>query len=659
MSVTSSTGAGKLDSAKEETKTVEGLLDTWKREIEAAHAHYRDYWKTSDDILARYRDERDAERVNTGARLNFFWSNVQVLKSTLYVKPPKMDVSRLFKDYQDDVARVSGIILERLLNHDIEKDDSDFDVAVRQAIDDWLIVGTGQVWYRYEVQTETVDVPAPTDPTTGAPIGEPTTEERITNENALSDFVFWKDFLCSPARVWQEVRWVGRRVYMDRDALIVRFGEKKGKAIPTKARKNDGSTVAPNKDGASDSPWATAEVWEIWDKTSKKAFWLCRDFDEMLDERDDPMQLDNFFPCPQPMLANQTNNTLIPRADYTLARDQYQQIDVIVARLRMLIDACKVRGVYDKESAPALSNVLQGNENKMIPVDNWAMFAERGGLKGIMDWVPIEVISNVIQVLRMDLAEQKQQLYEVLGISDIMRGATRASETATAQTLKAQFGSTRLQFKQFEIARFVRDTQRIKADIISKHYQPQTIVLRSNIDHTPDAAIAPQAIQLLKDEGISHYRLNIEADSMSAVDWAEERDARTQFLQAVGQFVSMTTPLVQQKPEAAPFLMQMLQWSIAGFRVGKSIEGVIDQAIQAMNQQPPAGPTPEQQANIIKTQTEAGKNVAETDKIKAETGGAVVDMHSKRIENAIATGQLPRTQPPMTMKEATTGYEGS
>ena len=658
MSATSMTSAGKMDSQKEETSTEEGLITTWKREIEAAHAHYRDYWKTSDDILARYRDERDAERVNVSARLNFFWSNTQVLKASLYVKPPKMDVSRLFKDYQDDVARVAAVILERLLNHDVERDDSDFDTAVRQAIDDWLIVGTGQVWYRYEVQTEIVQVPAPTDPSTGMPIGEASEDERIINENALSDFVLWKDFLCSPARVWQEVRWVGRRAYMSRDALIERFGEKLGKEIPTKARKNDGSTVAPNKDGASDSPWATAEIWEIWDKTSKKAFWICRDYDQMLDERDDPLQLQEFFPCPQPMLANQTNNTLIPRADYTLARDQYQQIDVIVARLRLLIDACKVRGVYDKESAPALSNVLQGNENKMIPVDNWAMFAERGGLKGIMDWVPIETISNVIQVLRMDLEEQKQQLYEVLGISDIMRGATRASETATAQTLKAQFGSTRLQFKQFEIARFVRDTQRIKADIISKHYQPETIVKRSNIDRTPDAQIAPDAIKLLKDEGISQYRLNIEADSMSATDWNAERDARTQFLAAVGQFIAMSTPFMQAKPEATPVLMQLLQWSIAGFRVGKSIEGVLDQAAQALSQQPPPDPTLIQQSEIERNKAVSAKDVATAQKTQAETAHTVVEMHGQRIANAQAA-QMPRTQPPMGPTEATQGYKGA
>jgi len=656
MSLTNDTG--KMESRVEETATPEGSLSVWKKELNAAIEHYKDYHEISNKVMARYRDERDSDVVTAISRLNFFWSNVQVLKSTLYVHPPKMDVSRLFKDFTDDVARVASVILERLLNHDIERDDSDFDTSVRQAIDDWLITGTGQVWYRYEVETEETEVPAPTDPTTGQPLGEPTTQESITNEEAICDFVLWKDFICSPARTWQEVRWVGRRAYMSRDALVDRFGEDIGKKVPLKSRKNDGTPLS-GKDGNEDSPWATAEVWEIWDKTSKKALWVCPDFDEMLDERDDPMDLEGFFPCPMPMLSSQVNTTLIPRCDFTMAKDQYQQIDVLVARLRLLIDACKVRGAYDKETAPELGNILQGNENKMVPVDNWAMFAEKGGMKGIMDWVPIESVSNVITVLRMDLAEQKQQLYEVLGISDIMRGATRASETATAQKIKEQFGSQRLEFKQFEIARFVRDSQRIKADIIAKHYQPQTILQRSNIMQSPDAALAQQAVELLKNEGISEYRLNIEADSMSAVDWAEERDSRTQFLQATGQFVSMVTPLIQAKPEATPMVLQLLQWALAGFRVGKGIEGVLDQAVQQLSNAPPPQPKPQEVANVEKTKTESAKNIAQAKKYDAEAGGAVVDIRGKHIANAQAmAAPMPVTQPPMGPTEALPGKPG-
>src|SRR4029077_12957663 len=130
-----SQGGGQLESERELTADPESQYSVWQREIESARKHYERYWETSERILKRYRDEReDAQLGSNAARLNIFWSNTAVLKSTLYAKPPKVDVARLFRDYSDDEARVAGIILERLLNHDLEKDTSDFDTAARQCI---------------------------------------------------------------------------------------------------------------------------------------------------------------------------------------------------------------------------------------------------------------------------------------------------------------------------------------------------------------------------------------------------------------------------------------------------------------------------------------------------------------------------------------------
>lgn len=647
--------AAGLESERELAQDPESHYAVWQRELEAAKKHYERYLEISERILKRYRDEReDVQLGANAARLNFFWSNTQVLKSTLYAKPPKVDVSRLFRDFGDDQARVAGVIIERLLNHDLEKDTSDFDVAARQAIDDWLIVGQGVLWYRYEVETETVPqngagplegagAPPAADPSlppNPVPAGAPgpansppeAVTERIVHEDALSDYVYWADFLCSPARTWQEVRWVARRVKMTRDALVDRFGEDIGNRVPLKSQ----TPMRSGPLGEDDDPWATAEVWEIWCRTNRRVYWVTLGFEDFLDMREDPLQLESFFPCPCPLWANGTNNTLIPRADYSMARDQYTQIDQIVTRLRILVDACKVRGAYDKESAPQLANILAGPENKMVPVENWALFGEKGGLKGVVDWVPIDMVVAVIAQLRTEMAEQKQELYEALGIADIMRGATRASETATAQQIKAQFGSTRLQFKQFEVGRFVRDAQRIKADIICKHYQPQTMLERSNIMHTPDAQHAQGAIQLLKSGGVIQYRLNIEPDSMAALDWAAERDARTQFLQAVGGFIQQAMPLAQAQPQTLPFLAQLLQWGLAGFRVSKEIEGVIDQAIQQMQQQPP-GPTPEEsranEAQTAKVESESLKNRATAVKSTADAQKTILETQGQRLAN--------------------------
>jgi len=117
-----------------------------------------------------------------------------------------------------------------------------------------------------------------------------------------------------------------------------------------------------------------------------------------------------------------------------------------------------------------------------------------------------------------------QQIYETLGISDIMRGSSKASETATAQKIKAQFGSVRLDYYQNELARWVRDALRIKAEIIAEHFQPETIIAMSNIQYTPDAPLANDAAALIKTLSKTQYRIKVDSDTMAAIDW----DARKQ-----------------------------------------------------------------------------------------------------------------------------------
>jgi hypothetical protein len=477
-------------------------------------------------------------------------------------------------------------------------------------------------------------IPAQVDPMTGMELAPEQEAERIVDEDAPCDYIYWEDFFWSPARVWQEVRWVGRRVYMTKDQLEARFGEEIAAVVPlgrpqSKANVND-QTVKHD-------PWSKAEVFEIWCKENRKVYWYAKGADVILDVKDDPLQLGGFFPCPKPVAANVTSSNFMPRADYIFAQDQFNELDEINTRITWLTRAAKVVGVYDK-SAEGIQRVFsQGAENQLIPVDNWALFAERGGIKGQVDWIPIDQVTNAIERLRQYRQDKVMQIYEVLGISDVMRGSSKASETATAQQIKAQFGSTRVQLMQFYIADWITQALRIKAEIICKHWQPETIIRRSNIERTPDAQLAPQAIQLLKDEEMAEYRVNIEADSMAAMDWAAERDAAVQFMQGLGAFISQVAPMAQSVPGAAPVLLSLLQWSVSKFRVSTQIESVLDQAITGLKQQgiqPPA-PSPMQEAQVAEKQAGAAERAAKAKKANVEAAGMQMQLGQQAAMQAM------------------------
>lgn len=239
----------------------------------------------------------------------------------------------------------------------------------------------------------------------------------------------------------------------------------------------------------------------------------------------------------------------------------------------------------------------------------------------------------------------KNNLYEVLGIGDIMRGMSDPDETLGAQQLKAQFGGSRLQYKQLEIGTWVAQGQRIRAEIICHHFQPQTILERSNIMNSPDAQLAEQAVQFLKEDATKKYRITVESETMAMVDWAQERDSRTQYMQAVGGFVQSVTPLLQAEPRSAPVVLQMMKWGLGGFRIGKEIETLLDQAIAMASKTPePPQPTPKELAEIDKDKADA---------FQKRAGGVkdLVDAAAQQMEQAALTGiglpPVPGETPPM------------
>ena len=87
--------------------------------------------------------------------------------------------------------------------------------------------------------------------------------------------------------------------------------------------------------------------------------------------------------------------------------------------------------------------LTEGVDNQLIPVDTWAAFAEKGGIKGVVDFLPLDVIIVVVEKLFNIRQQLIQDIYQITGLSDIIRGASNPRETLGAQKIKAQFASPR------------------------------------------------------------------------------------------------------------------------------------------------------------------------------------------------------------------------
>jgi len=462
----------------------------WKTQIEQCEKATNNWHKRGDKIIRNFRDDREGGEQGAVSdqgvvkHLNLFWSNTKTKAPSIYSKAPIPIAERRFLD-KDDTGRVASTILERALRYEMPT--SGFHASVKRCRNDYMLPGRGQAWVRYNPKFGDAISPmqvADDDIEIDGKVADEKDEEAVDAQQRefLSEsldvmYVHWKDFYTFPAaaRTWPEVKGVGRRIYMSREDLKEHFGDEIGEVIeldhlPKMDGNQGGASLKSGQEGMQ------ATVYEIWWEPTKKVYFIAKSYNKVCKEVDDPLKLEKFFPCPEPWSATMTNDTLIPVPDYAESQDQYVQIDDLTKRIDILTSACKVVGVYDA-SAQSLKRVFQeAQEPNLIPVDSWAAFAEKGGLKGAIDWVPIETIANTIKILIEVRQQIVQDLDRTTGINDIMRGTSDARETMGAQRLKTNGAQTRIQDEQDEAARFCRDIIAIMAEIISEHYDPQTLL---------------------------------------------------------------------------------------------------------------------------------------------------------------------------------------
>ena len=671
---------------KQPEQTPADVVTYWTSQLAAYDDEFKDWLTRCKKIVRRYRDERqEAEdgRVQGGARFNSLWSNVQTLQPAIYINPPQPVVERRYRA-KDPLARTASMILERASEVMIEI--GKLHPAMRKAVLDYLLCGRGTLWERYEpTYGEAVDTgPGPTQE------GENPAEDKrevggeaprpVTYEKVCTDYVHYTKFKHSPAAIWDDVWWVAKEDMLTRKELRKRFKATAPNSdrliadlVPMRQTSAD-KFIETDREKKRRNPRAL--VVEIWNKRDRTVLFIAPDYpDAPLEERDDPLSLDQFWPCPPPLYATTTNDSLVPVPDYVEYQDQADELDNLTARIKALSDAIRVNGVYDA-SYPELKRILsEGADNRLIGVKNYAEFAAKGGLEAAISFIPLkDIVAALLQLY--DAFERVQaKMDQINGLSDIVRGqSSGAAKTATEQRIKGQFASLRLDDRKKEVARFARDAIAIKAEIISEQFSPEILAemtgmiafltdeIKAEMPAQPPAqppmmghnggppleqappgmspssvpgdggapgpvslpaggqppqmpAMAPpappppdpaqmaqerfaKACELLKDDKMRTFRIDIETDSTIEPDRQAAKEAVTEMATAVGGLLEKAMPIGQMMPKLVPALGQTLLFVLRTFGAGRDVEGIWEMAIDDMTKMAknpaPAPPSPEQ-----------------------------------------------------------------
>ena len=633
----------------------------WHDQIETAIKIFDKWEKRGLKVVKRYRDERDAIEMPR-MKFNILWSNIQVLFPALYGRQAKPEVSRRYMD-QDPVGRLASTMLERVMEYETTQF-GDFDSAMSGAVQDRLLPGRGTAWIRYEpvIVNDRPEVDGEQDESqVYNTVEDPT--ERIDAAHSPIDYVYWSDFLHSPARTWDEVWWVARAVYMTKEEGVERFGDVfKNVSLTSSNTDMDGKNPLTAKMTYDKK----AMVYEIWNKRTAKVCWIAKGYPQALDERDDPLELEEFFPCPKPLMATTTTGTMIPVPDYCEYEDQAQELDNLTQRIYLLTKACKAVGVFNAEFKELSRMFSEGVDNKLFPVTGWAAMSEKGGLKGAIDMMDTSQIIVTLRELYAAREQVKQSIYEIMGISDILRGSSKAQETLGAQQLKANFGSLRLKSSQGEVARFATDIFKLKAQVICKFYPPELIVEMSGVMNTPDGQdpqMLQAALQMLSNSTVRDFHIAVEADSLAQIDEQAEKQGAQEAIQAIGLFLREAIPMIAQAPETLPMASEMLLFLVRRFRAGRGLESAVERAMKALQdradqakQQPPQQ-NPEmlqmqadQQAEQMKMQAQA-----QSDQMKMQAEAQLAQAQAQfdmQMQEARAQTEMQLTQMKVDLETA-------
>jgi hypothetical protein len=450
----------------------------WLDRVDAALEREKAWRTRGSDVIKRFRDERTKRGSDSQAsKINILWSNTEVLKAALYARTALPDVRRRFPDAGggDPLARTAAEAIERSLNYC--NDTYDVDSPIEDALSDYLLPGRGTIWVTYEPEI----------------IGEGE-EAYVGDQKLFEEFVYWRDFVHGKARTWARVPWVARRHALSLGEFRKKFPHiKEDPDLNYKLLNNDERRQTSASDDGEDG---LVEVWECWDKGTQDRIYVARGFSEEVQRDHDPYGLREFFPCPKPLFSVMTTDQLIPEPEFCLYQDQADELDRVAGRIKVLLEALKWKGIFDGsiDGENVLATLSKAGDNIFLAYANWNVLKEKGGIENAVGFWPIERIVEVLQQLYPRGAQLIQEIYEITGISDIIRGATDPNETLGAQKLKSQFGSMRMQKRQREVQRFVRDGYRLKAEIIAEHFTQETLKAITNLQlPTREEQLAAQA----------------------------------------------------------------------------------------------------------------------------------------------------------------------
>lgn len=593
----------------------------WLEELKRAEKAEEPWINSGKKVIELYRkgraDASEMEGKAAGGQFNILHANTETLRPAIFQHAPQPICHRRAPG-RDTVSDYAAEVMQETVTN--QTDDQGIDHVINAALYDYLLPGRAVIRLAYEyeegepapgeripvtwadnqqtfLRVDTLDPVSEEDvfldEQTGMQVIEEEGEPTIAYERVDWVHVHWMDFRCSPADRWEDVTWVAFRSRPTKKQAEAFFGAETAERMKfgrDRIRDDRSDEIAGVKE-----QYDRAEVWEIWDKATRKVFHIdgagAQGGDPLM-VRDAPLKLRGFFPMARPLNSMAAEYSTLPAPEYQIYQDQAYNLNRLTRKIRILERVLRVKILIPGSESQTLRNKLfadTDDDAEIISVPNWAQFQQAGGIDRAVWFMPIDTIVATIESVMRIRDAVKQEVYEITGVSDILRGASKASETATAQNIKRQFASLRIDERRRRVSRWIADTIRIHAEIAAEEFEPETLLLASGVE-VPEELAEP-VIDLLRDDVLRRFKIDVETNSTVEPHEIENRETITQAVTAVTQFITNTMPLVQTGVMPFEMMQGMLRSIVSVFPNSRRLERMIDDL------QPP--PPPQQEPSEI------------------------------------------------------------
>ena len=564
----------------------------WLDRIKAADKREADWFQQAERAVDVFSASN-----KTGGKVydfNILHSNIATIGPAIYNSMPIPDVRERFRTGNESpetsAARLVAQVIERGIL--VQCDDGALDVELEDVTTDSLLAGRGVIRVRFDAD-EGVD-----------PMGQP----MMQNERLGFESVSWRDYREGPASRWDGVPWVAFRHCLPWETVCEIQDPELKKILAV------GGDYETQPDADADT-----HIWEIWDKPERKVYMIVASSGDVVSMVDDPLGLKGFFPCPRPVQPITMAGRREPVSPWSVYRKLADELEAVTRRIAAILSGIKVRGLMAGNAAN-IQALADAEENTLTAAPDMDGLVATQGLQNAVMWWPVDQAITVLQQLYVARESIKQSIYEITGISDIVRGQSDSSETLGAQEIKTQWGSLRIRKMQRDMERCAREVFLISAELLVSKFSPDTLQRMSGI------SLSPEAAQLLG-RPLDNYRIDVETDSTVRADLTRRKGEMGEFLNGTAQFFAAMQPVVESAPQMAEPVAEVFASFGRQFNLGKQAEDALEKLVEMAREAAKAAaesagqPSPEQQLAERDMAVKEGK--LQLDEKKAEVDALI------------------------------------